>query len=86
MAEAKGQALAPLRGCRIRAGADVWTVTDTLLGKGGFASVWAAEAPNGSLAAVKCVDLRRQTAWAQSKLKQEAILESRTTPHSGPRS
>ena len=54
-------------------GGRVWTVdTDALLGKGGFASVFAARSSQGDRGAAKIVDLRQQSSWATAKLKSEA--------------
>ena len=51
-----------------------WLVSDRLLGSGGFAKVYECTSVGGGgeRAAVKVVDLRVQSLWAQGKLRSEA--------------
>lgn len=59
-----------------------WNIdTNTLLGKGGFASVFLARSANGERGAAKVVDLRQQSTWATAKLKAEAANLRRGQTH-----
>lgn len=58
-----------------------WTVSSTLLGKGGFASVYQATSTSGVKAAMKVVDLRVQSSWATAKLRAEAENLRRAQTH-----
>lgn len=54
-----------------------WLVSDRLLGSGGFAKVYectnaAGSCADGERAAVKVIDLRLQSLWAQGKLRSES--------------
>jgi len=58
-----------------------WNITNTLLGKGGFASVFQARSSAGIKAAMKVVDLRLQSSWATAKLRAEADNLRRAQTH-----
>lgn len=66
----------------VNVGGQIWSIdTSALLGKGGFASVFAARSANGDSGAVKVVDLSVQSSWATSKLKTEAEALRRAQTH-----
>ena len=53
----------------VHAGGLAWRLDGRLLGQGGFASVYAAVASDGTTAAVKLIDTRRLSAWATRQLE-----------------
>ena len=58
-----------------------YLVSDTLLGKGGFASVYLAWSSKGESVAIKAVDCNKQSAWAIGKLRTEATALKRAQQH-----
>ena len=58
-----------------------YLVADTLLGKGGFASVYLAWSSKGESAAVKVVDCKQQSSWANGKLRSEVTTLRRAQTH-----
>lgn len=65
----------------VHAGGLAWRLDGRLLGQGGFASVYAAVASDGTTAAVKLIDTRRLSAWATRQLEGEVAALERAQAH-----
>lgn len=63
--------MASIAGTVLECGGETWEISSTLLGKGGFATVFRATGSRKQSAAVKVIDLREQSLWAQAKLRSE---------------
>ena len=76
-----------LVGSRVEVNNNAWLITATLLGRGGFASVYrafSAVGHNTNRAAIKVVDLRKQRGkWAAEKLRleQQALVAAQSHPN-----